>query len=220
MPLIHFPHCKVRITTTPVDFSFHSGTQNTTTTSDNISRAAAASAAGKIEQIALPGTLVRTLLSRLDSSLYHRRHHQQQQPPPPCRQEDPDRSPTTPQEASTTATGLSSGSTSEDTPQITSTPSSRIQRHFDDDDEWVFSRCLLADFTGLREDEAEALSSRGSLCCWASVVLHALPGGQGLDEDEDGDGTGESGARWWWDLGFVVYRVGVRDPRSGWCECF
>lgn len=85
----------------------------------------------------------------------------------------------------------------------------QIQPHFDDADDWVFSRCLLADFTGFREDEAEVLSSQGRLCCWASVVLQPQP-----DEGAGGEGEGR------WQLGFVVQRVGVRDPGSGWCECF
>ncbi|KAG7284907.1 hypothetical protein NEMBOFW57_009522 [Staphylotrichum longicolle] len=74
----------------------------------------------------------------------------------------------------------------------------RIQRHFDDADDWVFSRCLLADFTGFREDEAEALSAQGRLCCWASVVLQPLPQSQSEGE--------EQGVRMW-ELGFVVERT-------------
>lgn len=129
----------------------------------------------------------------------------------------------------------------------------RIQPHFDDADEWVFSRCLLADFTGFREDEAEALSTAagaGRLCCWASVVLSPprrrragwVGGGMGFEGGEDGDGLedeleeeglggqgleglggengGEAGEEGRWELEFVVQRVGVRDPGSGWCECF
>ncbi|KAK0624803.1 hypothetical protein B0T17DRAFT_654661 [Bombardia bombarda] len=34
-----------------------------------------------------------------------------------------------------------------------------VRPHFDDDDEWVYSRCLLADFSGLGEEEAEAAPS-------------------------------------------------------------
>lgn len=62
-------------------------------------------------------------------------------------------------------------------------------RHFDDDDEWVFSRCLLSDFSGLDAAEAAWLSSQGRLCCWASVVLM------------------RHGDRGVWDLGVVVHRV-------------
>lgn len=62
-------------------------------------------------------------------------------------------------------------------------------RHFDDDDEWVFSRCLLSDFSGLDAAEAAWLSSQGRLCCWASVVLM------------------HHGDRGVWDLGVVVHRV-------------
>jgi hypothetical protein len=82
-----------------------------------------------------------------------------------------------------------------------------VEPHADDGAEWVYSRCLLVDFTGFCEDEAEALSAQGRLCCWASVVLHPVV--------EQADGTTVT-----WDLGFVVHRVGVRDPESGWCECF
>lgn len=62
-------------------------------------------------------------------------------------------------------------------------------RHFDDDDEWVFSRCLLSDFSGLDAAEAAWLSSQGRLCCWASVVLM------------------RHGDRGVWDLGVVAHRV-------------
>ncbi|KAK0663892.1 hypothetical protein QBC41DRAFT_23394 [Cercophora samala] len=66
--------------------------------------------------------------------------------------------------------------------------------HIDDQDDWVFSRCLLADFTGFGEESAATLSRQGRLCCWISVVL-----------------DGSSGV---WDLNFVVHRVGVcaRNP--------
>ncbi|KAK0748350.1 hypothetical protein B0T21DRAFT_251053, partial [Apiosordaria backusii] len=67
--------------------------------------------------------------------------------------------------------------------------------HIDDGDDWVFSRCLLADFTGFSEEAAATLSRQGKLCCWISVVL-----------------DGSSGV---WDLGFVVHRVGVCDERDG-----
>jgi hypothetical protein len=122
----------------------------------------------------------------------------------------------------------------------------RIQRHFDDAADWVFSRCLLADFTSFRDDEADALSSQGRLCCWASVVLRPVspsssssppspdeegedgrgrPGGgrgdgDGEGENEGGSGGGEGGSDEEWELGFVVHWVGVRDPRGGWCRCF
>lgn len=62
-------------------------------------------------------------------------------------------------------------------------------RHFDDDDEWVFSRCLLSDFSGLDAAEAAWLSSQGRLCCWASVVLM------------------RHGDRGVWDLVVVAHRV-------------
>lgn len=75
-------------------------------------------------------------------------------------------------------------------------------RHFDDDDEWVFSRCLLSDFSGLDADEAAWLSSQGRLCCWASVVLM------------------RHGDRGVWDLGVVVHRVlADRETGSGRCAC-
>ncbi|KAK3488484.1 hypothetical protein B0T13DRAFT_96784 [Neurospora crassa] len=61
-------------------------------------------------------------------------------------------------------------------------------RHFDDDEEWVQSRCILSDFSELDEEEAAWLSSEGRLCCWGSIILMR---------------DGEHG----WDLGFVVHRV-------------
>ncbi|KAK3941139.1 hypothetical protein QBC46DRAFT_383768 [Diplogelasinospora grovesii] len=67
--------------------------------------------------------------------------------------------------------------------------------HFDDGDEWVYTRCLLADFTGLSEAQATNLSSRGNLSCVASVVLMR-------DRDSaDNDTSAE------WDLMFVVHKV-------------
>ncbi|KAL2131604.1 hypothetical protein VTI74DRAFT_4820 [Chaetomium olivicolor] len=159
-PLMHFPHCRLDITTFPApDFTSSTGT--------TISP-------GKVEQIALPGSLVRTLLSRFEEEPTAQQQSQQQRPA--SRIEHP-------RERRV-----------------------QIQRHFDDNDDWVFSRCLLADFTGFREDEAEVLSSQGRLCCWASVVLQP---------QQEQQGSGDK-----WELGFVVQRVGVRDPGSGWCECF
>ncbi|KAK3395418.1 hypothetical protein B0T20DRAFT_34405 [Sordaria brevicollis] len=74
-------------------------------------------------------------------------------------------------------------------------------RHFDDDDEWVQSRCILSDFSELEEEEAARLSSEERLCCWGSLVL-----------SRDGDHG--------WDLGFVVHRVLTqRDPVTGSCGC-
>ena len=170
--LMHFPHCRLEITT-PSSGLVPTASQNTT--------------AGKIEQVALPGTLVRTLLARFES--------QSQTPPTSQLQPHQPHNPTTATTTSRTARPNSSSSSSSSSSRL------RLQQHFDDNDKWVFSRCLLADFTGFREDEAEALSRQGSLCCWASVVLQQSP---------------TRG----WDLGFVVHRIGVRDPRSGWCECF
>ncbi|KAK4196974.1 hypothetical protein QBC40DRAFT_109630 [Triangularia verruculosa] len=72
--------------------------------------------------------------------------------------------------------------------------STGVVPHIDDQDEWVFSRCLLADFTGFGEEAAATLSRQGRLCCWISVVLDASSGT--------------------WDINFVVHRVGVcaRNP--------
>ncbi|KAK3355452.1 hypothetical protein B0H65DRAFT_48346 [Neurospora tetraspora] len=81
-------------------------------------------------------------------------------------------------------------------------PEIAFPRHFDDDDEWVQSRCILSDFSELEEDEAARLSSEERLCCWGSIVL---------TRDNDGHG---------WDLGFVVHRVLTqRDPVTGTCAC-
>ncbi len=155
-----------------------------------------------MEQIALPGALVRTLLSRFEEG--HARPAQL-----PRRQQ-------THAEPAALPTAAAAESSSEKTRRR---PRSRraeqqltIQRHFDDADDWVFSRCLLADFTGFREDEAEILSAQGRLCCWASVVLQP----RGDCEEDSSEEAGEGA----WELGFVVQRVGVRDPGSGWCECF
>ena len=77
------------------------------------------------------------------------------------------------------------------------------QPHFDDSDEWVYSRCLLADFSGMAEDEATLLSNEGRLCCWVSVVL---------TRSDHGEQT--------WDLCFVVHKIlARRDPQTGRCCC-
>lgn len=232
LPLMHFPHCRLEISTFPTP-----------------------NGPGKLEQIALPGSLVRTLLSRFETDLqqhqeeeyqYQQQRQQYRRTPSPSPATSKPHSPPSPQTTTTTTT--------------TATPTAprpiRIQPHFDDAADWVFSRCLLADFTGFREDEAEALSTAagaGRLCCWASVVLSpprrrrsaGVGGGGGgsmgfggmFGEDEEGDEDeleeeeglrglqgGESGAEGEdegrWELEFVVQRVGVRDPGSGWCECF
>jgi hypothetical protein len=175
-PLMHFPHCRLDISTL---------------CSAGFPPAAAAGApSSRLEQVALPGPLVRTLLSRFESTI-------QQNPQPTSSSSSPPPS--------------SASSSSSRRRHKAAEQRVQIQQHFDDADDWVFSRCLLGDFTGFREDEAEVLSSQGRLCCWASVVLQPQP------EEEDGEGQGERGK---WQLGFVVQRVGVRDPGSGWCECF
>ncbi|KAL2170759.1 hypothetical protein VTG60DRAFT_4414 [Thermothelomyces hinnuleus] len=320
VPLMHFPHCRLDITTV-----------------------SSPSGSGKFEQVALPGALVRTLLSRFDGDLRRRQQRQQHSPPsppsPPQQQSQQQQqllllqqpaahSPThrpgpsgkegkkkgnKKQRVTTTTTTAAAAAATPTTrhphphprcsqPRHNShktrrrpTTIIRIQPHFDDADDWVFSRCLLADFTGFREDEAEVLSAQGRLCCWASVVLQRQqhpppppPQGQGRqgqqhkgcgeaeeEEEEEGlhrdrdtttttgiisatCGGGQAGVlevegggicngddacagqcgsaledveegeeeeeeeeeEAMWELGFIVHRVGVRDPGSGWCECF
>jgi hypothetical protein len=174
---MHFPHCRLEL----IDFPHTSLT----------------SGYGKLEQIALPGPLVRTLLSRFESEL----PTLQPQPHPPS-----------PPPSSLPSTTSSSRATTRPAAAKPKQKRVQIQRHFDDNDDWVFSRCLLADFTGFREDEAEVLSAQGRLCCWASVVLQPQRGPDGGQDQCDGEGK--------WELGFVVHRVGVRHPETGWCECF
>lgn len=62
--------------------------------------------------------------------------------------------------------------------------------HFDDGDPWVFSRCIMADFSGMSSEEAAFLSRDGRLGCWASVTL-----------TRQASGT--------WDLGFLIHRLVV-----------
>jgi hypothetical protein len=119
-PLVHIPNCRLEVTSFP-DLSSRGG-----------------GVAGKIERVALPGAVFRSLLSQ---------------------------------------TALLGG--------VTET----IPRHFDDDEEWVFSRCLLAEFSGLGEQEASRMSDEGKLCCWASLVAMR---------------EGEQRA---WDIGVVVHRI-------------
>ena len=180
-PLMHFPHCRLEITS--LSLPRDDG---------------ASESAGKVEQIALPGALVRTLLSRFEEGHAHPAQL-------PRRQQTDD-------EPAALPTAHGSGEKTRRRSRPRREQQLTIQRHFDDADDWVFSRCLLADFTGFREDEAEILSAQGRLCCWASVVLR--PRG---DLEEDASEEAAEGA---WELGFVVQRVGVRDPGSGWCECF
>ncbi len=83
-------------------------------------------------------------------------------------------------------------------------PGATAVPHFDDGDEWVYSRCLLSDFTGFGEEEAAVLSAEGRLCCWASVGA--------IYED----GTENSG----WDLGVMVHRVfSHTNLQTGECSC-
>ncbi len=187
---MHFPHCRLEIFSVSHHYP-HIGT-----------------AVDKIERIGLPGTMVRTLLSRFEKgeAVYQLPQQPQQRPP----QSSSSSSPTPP--TSTTAT----------TPRRQPV---HIQPHQEDTDDWVFSRCILADFTNLREDEAQELSDNDRLCCWASVELRPPPPAsssrgrrlRGQDQDGDDDDA-EAGGRW--ELAFVVQKVGVRDPESGWCECF
>ncbi|KAK0657055.1 hypothetical protein B0T16DRAFT_452551 [Cercophora newfieldiana] len=74
-----------------------------------------------------------------------------------------------------------------------------VPRHFDDDEEWVFSRCVLAEFSDLGEDEAARASEAGELCCWASLVAM-----------RDGDQRA-------WDIGVLVHKV-FASRRPG-CRC-
>ncbi|KAK4237206.1 hypothetical protein C8A03DRAFT_16235 [Achaetomium macrosporum] len=181
-PLMHFPHCRLDITTITAS-DLPASIRN------NLSSSIAPEC--KFERIALPGSLVRTLLSRFEDEIVHSttspqpRAQPQQKPQPRL-----------------AAKGRKEV---------------QIQRHFDDGDEWVYSRCLLADYTNFREDEAEVLSAHGRLCCWASVLLRPLAaeGEGGCSNSSNGEGGGSR-----WELEFVVQRVGVRDPGTGWCECF
>ncbi|KAK5658908.1 hypothetical protein OQA88_1722 [Cercophora sp. LCS_1] len=79
---------------------------------------------------------------------------------------------------------------------------SALRPHHDDNDDWVYSRCLLSDFSTLNEDQAKTLSDRGQLCCLASVVL--------AREDSSRE----------WDLFIVVHKVTAhRLPELGMCAC-
>ncbi|KAH6619432.1 hypothetical protein B0J18DRAFT_467584 [Chaetomium sp. MPI-SDFR-AT-0129] len=178
-PLMHFPHCRLDIITFP-----------------SLPHQTGSPLAGKIEQVALPGPLVRTLLSRFESDLQQQQTEGQQHHQPSNLNHHPTTKPHSPRSAPIPI---------------------QIQRHFDDDSDWVSSRCLLADFTGFREEEAEVLSAQGRLCCWASVVLRPVS-----DPVAGGNTTGGTvnGGDGKWELAFVVQRVGVRDPGGGWCECF
>ncbi|KAL2124868.1 hypothetical protein VTJ04DRAFT_1233 [Mycothermus thermophilus] len=209
-PVMHFPHCRLDIST--LDFPSPSGDGTTVQ--------------GKVERVGLPGSLVRTLIRGFD---------QYQQRWPLERQLRP-RQPNT------------------NTPTASSQRQHMILPHFEDSHDWVYTRCLLADFTGLREDDALMLSRQGRLCCWASVMLYPLeeeqedrPQGErrclpGADTEpgsslgaaigrgtrgRGGTGMEPTGSRQHesprphlWELRFVVSKVRVRDPMSGWCECF
>ncbi|KAK4210321.1 hypothetical protein QBC37DRAFT_428996 [Rhypophila decipiens] len=66
--------------------------------------------------------------------------------------------------------------------------------HFDDEDPWAFSRCIMADFSGMGSEEAALLSREGRLGCWASVTLTRQASGR-------------------WDLGFLIHRLVVSVDR-------
>lgn len=233
--LMHFPHCRLEITTFPNPSATPTTTANGSSTPPPLPLS---DSNCKIEQVALPGPLVRTLLSRFESEVPAAAaapRRRQPSPPPSQLSTVTSSSPPTslpPPLASSSSSSAAAAASALPPPAARKRERRiRIQRHFDDDADWVFSRCLLADFTGLREDEADALSARGRLCCWASVVLRPLEDdesesvGFGLGErdgegDGEGDGDEEDGEEGLWELGFVVHRVGVRDPESGWCECF
>ncbi|KAK3309742.1 uncharacterized protein B0T15DRAFT_388170 [Chaetomium strumarium] len=191
-PLMHFPHCRLDITTI--------------TASD---------LPASFERVALPGSLVRTLLSRFEDEIVQTTTTTQAREQPQPQQKSQQQQLLQPRLTVNGGSGGGSGGGRKEAVQI--------QRHFDDDDEWVYSRCLLADYTNFREDEAEALSEHSRLCCWASVLLRPLPlepgaaEGEGEGEGGSSSGGGSSGG---WELEFIVLRVGVRDPESGWCECF
>ncbi|GAB1310731.1 hypothetical protein MFIFM68171_00941 [Madurella fahalii] len=216
-PLMHFPHCRLSIT--PCD------------SNDMLFP----TIAGKLEQVALPGPLVRTLLARVESlqpQLF------QSSPPPLSQHQQSLRTQIRPGGAPAAAAAVKAVATEPEPAPLHTTQQQQqqhhrqpeqqqqkiqIQPHFDDNDDWVTSRCLLADFTGFCEDEAEALSSGGRLCCWASVVLQPVPGtglGAGGDTTSATTGVGVDLGDVKWELGFVVHQVRVRDPESGWCECF
>jgi len=91
-----------------------------------------------------------------------------------------------------------------------------IRPHFDDQDDWVYSRCILADFTALSADDAEYWSQNNNLCCWARVSLRRCRDKAGRIGNDAADGNGGDQ----WELEFIVQRVGLRHPTSGWCECF
>jgi len=242
---MHFPHCRLEITTSP----FPTDT-------------------GKLERVALPGALVRTLLSRFESDLQRQQRRKQQEQPQPPRhqqhqqhQQEPTQStlahrPPTRSRGKNKKTSRNATHQYQQQRQRRQQPSRpvRIQPHFDDTDDWVFSRCILGDFTGFREDEAEALSAQGRLCCWASVELrpqqqrqpeqrrgrvkqkwlntgssigtNTTEESESANDGDDGDcaggrgGEGDGEEHLKWELKFEVQRVGVRDPGSGWCECF
>lgn len=79
---------------------------------------------------------------------------------------------------------------------------SALRPHVDDSQEWVYSRCLMSDFSCLNEQETKALSETGQLCCLASVVLAR-------------EGSGGE-----WDLFIVVHKVTAHRRReSGPCGC-
>lgn len=217
-PLMHFPHCRLEITTPSSDF-FPTGFRSP---DDTLAPTGSGSGLGKIEQVALPGTLVRSLLARLEEQMALSLSSSSLQLPPQSQQDatlPPPSSSTLPRPPrSPTVSRTTRRRTTTRPPQQRQEPQAPTQPYFhphpDDTRDWVFSRCLLADFTDFREDEAAALSQSGSLCCWASVVLHPL------HQDVQPERGGQRGGRAIWDLGFVVHRVGVRDPDGGWCECF
>lgn len=68
--------------------------------------------------------------------------------------------------------------------------------HLDDEEDWVWSRCILTDFTGMSEERASSMSRQGRLACRTSVLLTRTSG-----DNDAGDGPGR------WDLSFMIHRV-------------
>ncbi|KAL2271418.1 hypothetical protein VTJ83DRAFT_789 [Remersonia thermophila] len=240
-PVMHFPHCRLDVCT--IEFPSSS--------------AGGAPVPGKVERVGLPGSLVRTLLRRFDE-------YQRRWPPHPRPQA---RAQASTDDGPASAKNAAAADRSRP-PRPAPQGQHAILPHFEDGHDWVYTRCVLAEFTGLRENDAAALSRQGRLCCWASVMLYplqddgdggaanqgearglgsptepgSLPKGGGVGGGGRIGGRGDAGGRGGrggraargpagaqqgdagrprlWELRFVVQKVRVRDPASGWCECF
>ena len=201
--LMHFPLCRVDIK--PLCEEFPDLPES--------------SVMNKYECVGLPGSLVRNIISRIESMSAERISTTalSRMPVDQLLKQDQSAFETSSSPSLATLPSLSSSQQLYTASrQLPSQQKVCIRPHFDDQDDWVYSRCILTDFTALSADDAEYWSQNNNLCCWARVSLRRCCDKAGRIGEDTADGDDSSQ----WELEFIVQRVGLRHPTSGWCECF